>query len=73
MESCSRCGATRWLDRHHVLPRSRGGDDSDVVVLCRRCHEWVHRHPHLAEEEGLYERGIRLRKPRGGTEPEAHA
>ncbi len=28
------------LDPHHILPRSLGGGDGPVVLICRPCHEW---------------------------------
>jgi len=42
------CGATRFLEVHHLLPRSRGGtnDAANLVTLCNRCHGFVH------EQEG---------------------
>ncbi len=38
------CGATRFLEVHHVVPRSRGGanDAANLVTLCSRCHVFVH-------------------------------
>lgn len=53
---CERCGKHRdqafggVLDGHHRKLRSRGGKDelSNIAVLCRVCHEWVHGHPGTA-------------------------
>lgn len=46
------------LDPHHLLRRSQGGSDaaSNLVILCRSCHDWVHAHPSLAIERGLLRR-----------------
>jgi len=41
---CTMCG--RPADEvHHKVPRSRGGknDSGNLVVLCRECHEMLHR------------------------------
>ena len=38
------CGSTRWLDLHHILPLSRGGNNapSNLATLCRACHQRTH-------------------------------
>jgi 5-methylcytosine-specific restriction endonuclease McrA len=40
------CGATRFLEVHHVVARADGGgnDMENLVTLCSRCHR--HRHEH---------------------------
>jgi hypothetical protein len=46
--TCRCCGV--WVGdarhHHHIIYRSRRGTDStdNVIVLCARCHEGVHRH-----------------------------
>jgi hypothetical protein len=39
-EHCWRCGCKRNLERCHIIPASRGGEDtpSNLVLLCKRCH-----------------------------------
>lgn len=51
-DECATCGTTETLHLHHVLYRSHGGDDvrGNIVPLCRRCHEGVHR----GEKAALY-------------------
>ena len=49
------------LEVHHRLSRARGGDDSpsNLVVLCGRCHDWIHHYVEgrrLAEDLGLLRR-----------------
>ena len=41
---CSMCGRTA-REVHHKVPRSKGGknDPGNLVVLCRECHETLHR------------------------------
>jgi len=43
---CSRagCGATRFLEVHHLVPRAKGGGNGvgNLVTLCSRCHGFVH-------------------------------
>lgn len=38
------CGATRFLEVHHLNPRSRGGgqEETNLVTLCARCHQLLH-------------------------------
>lgn len=36
------------VDVHEMLTRARGGsivDESNVLALCRACHDWIHRNP----------------------------
>lgn len=37
---CRVCGSTFGLSRHHLVPRSLGGDDVDenLMPLCEGCH-----------------------------------
>lgn len=39
------CGATRWLHKHHIIPKSRGGNDAadNLVTLCSFHHQLWHR------------------------------
>jgi len=38
------CGATRFLEVHHRVPRDRGGSNApdNLVTLCSRCHRFTH-------------------------------
>ena len=38
------CGATRFLEVHHVMSRARGGSNKaeNLVTLCGRCHRFHH-------------------------------
>ncbi|MBK9471147.1 MAG: HNH endonuclease [bacterium] len=38
------CGATRFLEVHHVVPRSLGGSnrEENLVTMCSRCHAFAH-------------------------------
>lgn len=56
----TRCGLPT-TEVHHKLTRSRGGDVLDTVAetyhlicICRSHHHWVHTHPGLATQTGLY-------------------
>lgn len=48
------CGATHFLEVHHIVPRSAGGPNeaANLVTLCSRCHAFAHelglRRPHVA-------------------------
>ncbi|MBC2698830.1 MAG: HNH endonuclease [ANME-2 cluster archaeon] len=41
---CTMCGRPAE-EVHHKVPRSKGGknDSGNLVVLCRECHEMLHR------------------------------
>ncbi len=48
--ACEICGAIHGLDQHHLHPKRMGGsrnpnvhDDSNLVTLCRTCHNKIHR------------------------------
>jgi 5-methylcytosine-specific restriction endonuclease McrA len=40
------CGATHFLEVHHVLARANGGSNKaeNLVTLCGRCHRFAHEH-----------------------------
>ena len=40
MNECFNCGATAETQKHHVVPRSLGGEQT--VSLCLNCHSKVH-------------------------------
>lgn len=41
---CERCGARGAVEKHHMVPRSRGGHDGPMADLCLSCHRGVHDH-----------------------------
>lgn len=43
--ACTCCGATDDLTLDHITPISRGGDNSPLRTLCRRCNSSASRHP----------------------------
>jgi 5-methylcytosine-specific restriction endonuclease McrA len=49
----SRCENRRWLDVHHVLPRSEGGTNAlgNLATLCSAHHRWEHRRYAQADRE----------------------
>ena len=49
---CSHCGAEA-LDSHHIIPVDSGGTDeqSNLVCLCRKCHQQVHRGVYTVDKE----------------------
>lgn len=49
------CGASRFLEVHHVVPRARGGSNEagNLVTLCSRCHAFVHEHALLPAGRGV--------------------
>jgi len=53
-DSCILCGENRLVDVHHLIPRSKGGEDKieNLVVLCPTCHYSIHRNK-ISESEYL--------------------
>lgn len=52
---CPRCFSARVVDGHELKTRAQGGsitDQNNIVLVCRRCHDWVHQHPTEAAEQG---------------------
>jgi hypothetical protein len=47
------CGRTRFLEVHHVTPRSRGGtnDQANLTTLCSACHRLLHALPSSSSGE----------------------
>lgn len=39
---CDRDVAPAMITLHHLLPRQKGGQADDRVMLCRPCHKQVH-------------------------------
>src|SRR5579863_1768858 len=42
---CQKCGCgRRWLHRHHIVPKSKGGSDDakNILQICANCHEDEH-------------------------------
>ncbi|MDK2856745.1 MAG: hypothetical protein PWQ86_1958 [Bacillota bacterium] len=42
--ACVLCGSTEKLQRHHLVPRAKGGTDTpeNQVLLCAECHRKLH-------------------------------
>lgn len=54
---CEACRTPLGLDegeRHHRIRRGQGGTNTldCLVLLCRRCHGWIHRHVSIAKSCG---------------------
>ncbi len=43
-ENGRKCSQTRWLEIHHRIPVSRGGENSleNLITVCRAHHGWIH-------------------------------
>jgi len=52
---CQSCGRMENLQVHHIQPRSRLGDDTaeNLVALCAKCHQEVHRQGQDTEQNSL--------------------
>lgn len=57
---CEGCGGHSH-HLHHRKLRSQGGghEVSNILGLCRPCHDWAHQHPALARERGWIVKGSR--------------
>ena len=54
LERCVRCSSADAHDIHHRMRRRDGGHAlSNMVLLCRFDHEWVHANPAKAREHGF--------------------
>jgi hypothetical protein len=44
MRTCTRCGSTISIEKHHIIPRSEGGktNDKNLRDLCKECHDFIH-------------------------------
>lgn len=45
-KKCRLCGTTQTLQLHHIEGRSRlkTNDVNNCIMLCHKCHMWVHQH-----------------------------
>lgn len=48
---CAICKDENALDAHHIIPLKDGGsnDQSNLICLCRRCHQRVHKDVYVIE------------------------
>lgn len=44
VDKCAKCGSTKKLVKHHIIPRTFGGteDPNNLQLLCEACHFEVH-------------------------------
>jgi len=56
---CQKCRCSKNLDVHHVRRRSALGDDAEtnLITLCRKCHQILHRSTSRQERNGGAEVG----------------
>lgn len=57
---CQRCRTRESTDPHHLVPRSVGPklilERSNIISLCRQCHDWVRDNPKEAYASGFLKR-----------------
>lgn len=57
---CMRCKIRESTDPHHLAPRSVAPrlilEPSNIIGLCRQCHDWVKDNPKAAYETGFLKR-----------------
>jgi len=63
------CGSARFLEVHHVVPRSAGGanEAANLVTLCSRCHGFVHEQGLRAPAHAACAPTISIDAPRDGA------
>lgn len=59
MKKCVICGFSGAVDRHHIIPRSENGENSEdnIILLCPNCHRRAHR--------GVYKKSMFLNIKQG--------
>lgn len=65
-KTCYGCGTGPPLDLHHKTYTRVGGKESidDFLLLCRSCHDWVHKLVDQAVARGANREGALLRAAR---------
>ena len=61
MNECKICKTkSNNLENHHIIPKSRGGDDSDcnLIEICSKCHGLAHDVSFSNERGGLIKEAI---------------
>lgn len=45
MSYCRICGAKEDIDKHHIIPKIKGGtnEKDNIICLCRGCHMLIHK------------------------------
>ena len=62
---CNICNKeTEQLEKHHIIPVSRGGlnKDSNMILLCVNCHGLAHNVSFSENRNGLIHEGIKKQK-----------
>lgn len=75
---CQRCGSMggpegdSTLHAHHILPKSKGGEDwiENLITVCHECHEQIHGHPIPSPEPTNWDTS---RSDRGSTTQKSHS
>jgi len=59
---CNICGSTKFLEKHHCIPKSLGGsnDSTNIVTLCRGHHRLLHTTGYYLD--GSIKFGLELRR-----------
>jgi len=61
MKECKICKTkSNHLENHHIIPKSRGGDDSDcnLIKICSKCHGLAHDVSFSNDRGGLIKESI---------------
>jgi 5-methylcytosine-specific restriction endonuclease McrA len=55
LQDGTKCGETKWLHQHHIIPKEFGGKDTaeNLITLCSSHHRMVHAEIDRAECERM--------------------
>lgn len=44
-KACCICGNGEITERHHIVPKSKGGSNGEenIIIVCPNCHGLIHR------------------------------
>jgi 5-methylcytosine-specific restriction enzyme A len=58
---CDRAFTRDTLSRHHCKPKSKGGTNDDIALICGQCHSTVHANYTNETLAALYPTAAKLR------------
>ena len=62
LKKCSICNKeTDYLEKHHIIPRSRGGSDdyNNIIDICIECHSKAHGVEFSRNDSGLVKEALK--------------
>ena len=67
LDFCVACGTRENLHHHHLIPRSRGGNDieSNLITVCQHHHSLIHNFTWRGNLSDLIKAGLQRAKKKG--------